>query len=282
MGNETTRNKIVRTFMKNKTALIGLVGSILIIAISLSAPILSPHDPISQSISNRLKGPNATNPMGTDDYGRDVLSRILYGSRVSLMVGVLSVAFGMTVGIIMGLIAGYKGGIIDNLIMRLVDVLMCFPTLILGLLVLAVLGQGVSNLVIAIAIAVTPRFARLSRGKVIAIKENEFVDAARALGMNDMRIMFRHILPNIMGDMLVMGTLWVGTAIRVEANLSFIGLGVQPPLPSWGLMVRNGIDFLDTAPWLSLYGGLAILITVLCFNMVGDGLRDIIDPKLRS
>jgi len=282
MKRETTRKKIVRTFLKNRAALVGLVGAVMIIAISLMATVLSPHDPIAQSMGNRLKAPNWTHLFGTDDYGRDLLSRILYGSRLSLMVGVLSVGLGMAAGIFMGVVAGFKGGVLDNIIMRSVDIFMSFPTLLLGLIVLAVLGQGMFKLVIAIAIAIAPRFARLSRGSVISIKQNDYVDAARTIGMSNARIMFGHILPNIIGDLLVMGTLWTATAIRVEASLSFIGLGMPPPDPTWGGIVKQGIEFLDSAPWISLYGGLAIMITVLCFNMVGDGLRDIIDPKLRS
>ncbi|MDI7260528.1 MAG: ABC transporter permease [Thermodesulfobacteriota bacterium] len=206
---------------------------------------------------------------------------MIWGGRLSLLVGVLSVSFAMVLGTMIGLIAGYKGGMIDSIIMRVIDVMMCFPILILGILLVAALGQGLSSLIVAIGIAVTPRFARLCRGSVVSVRENDFVEAARSMGMSDMRIMFRHILPNIMGSIIVMGSLWVGAVIITEASLSFIGLGVPPPAPSWGRMVREGMEFLSHAPWVGLYSGLAIFLTVIGFNLLGDGLRDILDPKLR-
>jgi peptide/nickel transport system permease protein len=195
---------------------------------------------------------------------------------------VFSVVIAMVVGAVIGLISGYKGGYIDNFIMRVVDVLMCFPTLILGILFMAALGSGMTSLVIAIAATTAPRFARLCRGSVLSVKENDFVEAARSIGMTHSRIMFRHILPNVTGDMIVMGSLWVGSTIVIEASLSFIGLGVPPPVPSWGRMVQEGMEFLKQAPWVSTYSGAAIFIAVIGFNLVGDGLRDILDPKLRQ
>jgi peptide/nickel transport system permease protein len=280
--NRETRKKILRTFFRNKGALIGLILSILVVLISLLAPLLAPHDPLEQNIRNRLKPPGGTYLLGTDDFGRDILSRILYASRVSLAVGVLAVLLSMGIGIGIGMIAGFKGGKLDAILIGIVDILMSFPTLIMGLILMVALGRGLSNVILAIGITVAPRFARMSRGSVLAIKENDYVSAARTLGISDTRIVVRHILPNILGDMVVVGTLWVGAAILTEASLSFIGLGVPPPIPSWGRMIREGMDFIDTAPWISMYTGLANLITVLGFNMLGDGLRDIIDPKLRS
>ncbi len=226
--------------------------------------------------------PSWEHPFGTDSYGRDQFSRILWGARVSLVVGTLSVLFAMAAGIPLGMIGGYTGGRIDNLINRFIDMFMSFPIVILGLLVLAIMGPGLIKIVIAIALAITPRIARLARGSTLAIKGKEFIEAARAIGQNNLKIMFIHILPNILGDLLVMGTLWVATAIIVEASLSFIGLGVRPPTPSWGAMIREGLDQLTNAPWLSFFPGLAIFLSVFSFNLIADGLRDISDPKLRG
>lgn len=279
--NQDTRAKIIRTFAQNKAALAGLVISVVVVLTCASAPLLPLPDPVDQSMSQRFKAPSSAHPLGTDNFGRDVLSRVIWGGRVSMLVGVLSVLLAMTLGTIIGLVTGYKGGVIDNLTMRVVDVLMCFPTLILGILFMAALGSGITSLIIAIGIAIAPRFARLCRGAVLSVRQNDFVEAARSMGMSDVRIMFRHILPNVLGDVIVMGALWVGAIIITEASLSFIGLGVPPPTPSWGRMVREGLDFMGHAYWVSVYSGGAIFITVVGFNLFGDGLRDILDPKLR-
>jgi peptide/nickel transport system permease protein len=199
-----------------------------------------------------------------------------------LTVGVVSILMGMVIGAPFGLLAGYYGGRVDMLVTRAIDVIMSFPTLLMGLMVLAALGPGMINVIISIGLAFAPRFARMSRAPTISVRDQDMVMACRAVGMSDFRIIFRHILPNVSGDLVVMGTLWTATAIRLEANLSFIGIGVQPPKPSWGVMIRDGVNYLTNAPWISLTTGLAILITVLSFNMLGDGLRDIMDPKLRS
>jgi peptide/nickel transport system permease protein len=279
--NQDTRQKIIRTFVQNKAALVGLILSLVVVLTCIAAPCLPLPDPISQSLSQRFKAPSAQHPLGTDNFGRDVLSRVIWGGRVSMLVGVLSVLMAMALGTIIGLVTGYKGGAIDNLTMRVVDVLMCFPTLILGILFMAALGSGMTSLIIAIGISIAPRFARLCRGAVLSVRQNDFVEAARSMGMSDMRIMFRHILPNVLGDVIVMGALWVGAIIITEASLSFIGLGVPPPTPSWGRMVREGLDFMGHAYWVSVYSGGAIFFTVVGFNLFGDGLRDILDPKLR-
>ncbi len=273
---------IARTFKNNKTSAVGLIMSILIVAIALVAPWISPYDPIAQDMNIQHAPPSLEHPFGTDSYGRDQLSRILWGSRVSLIVGTLSVLFAMVAGIPLGMIGGYKGGKTDNLVLRFIDMFMSFPIVILGLLVLAIMGPGLIKIVIAIAAAITPRIARLARGSTLAIKGKEFIEAARAIGQNNIKIMVMHILPNILGDLLVMGTLWVATAIIVEASLSFIGLGVRPPTPSWGAMIREGLDQLTNAPWLSFFPGLAIFLSVFSFNLIADGLRDISDPKLRG
>lgn len=275
--------RIFRTFCRNRTALIGtivLLGAV--IPLAALAPSISPFDPYEQKADRTLKGPDGKNLLGTDMYGRDVLSRILYGARVSLSVGLGSVLIGTVLGTIIGLTAGYFGRRIDDVLVRLIDIFMSFPTLLLGLMFIAVMGPGLTNLIISIGLALTPRIARIARGATISIREYDFVTACRAIGMSNFRIMTKHILPNIMGDIVVMGTLWCATAIILEANFSFIGLGVQPPTPSWGQMIRSGVDYLGNAPWLWIFPGLSIFISVLSFNMLGDGLRDIADPKLRG
>ena len=273
---------LLRTFKNNKTSAVGLFMSITIVLIALFAPWISPYDPIAQDMNIQHAPPGWEHPFGTDSYGRDQFSRILWGARVSLVVGTLSVLFAMAAGIPLGMIGGYTGGRIDNLVNRFIDMFMSFPIVILGLLVLAIMGPGLIKIVIAIALAITPRIARLARGSTLAIKGKEFIEAARAIGQSNIKIMFIHILPNILGELLVMGTLWVATAIIVEASLSFIGLGVRPPTPSWGAMIREGLDQLTNAPWLSFFPGLAIFLSVFSFNLIADGLRDISDPKLRG
>jgi peptide/nickel transport system permease protein len=238
-----------------------------------------PFDPIQQNISHGDLPPGPDYLLGTDSYGRDVLSRIILGTRVSLGIALSAVGIAIFVGCVIGVVAGYKGGAIDAVTVRFVDMLMTFPTIILGLMVLAVLGSGMFNLSVAIAVAITPRFARVARGSAIAMRERDYVQAARALGMSDFRIIFIHVLPNLLNEVLVVGTLWTGTAILQEANLSFIGLGVKPPTPSWGGMIRDGVNQLLSQPWLSIAPGVAIFIVVLAFNMIGDGLRDVMDPK---
>jgi peptide/nickel transport system permease protein len=281
------------TFKRNRTALIGLIMVSFIIFIAVFAddwfiawsqgrepePLLAPYDPLKQDPRNRLQPPSWEHPMGLDTFGRDILSRIIYGARVSLMVGFLSVLMGGTLGTILGILAGYSGGKTEDTIMRSVDVLMAFPSLIMGLMVLAVLGAGIEKMIIAIGIMLAPAFVRVVHSSTLGIKENDFVMAARALGASRTRIIGAHILPNIIGEAIVLASIWTATAIRVEANLSFIGLGVSPPTPAWGTMIRDGTQYLTSAPWISIFPGLAILFTVLAFNLLGDGLRDIMDPK---
>jgi peptide/nickel transport system permease protein len=264
---------------QNKTTLVGIVLSLIILLVAILAPWLAPFDPIEQDISRMDLPPGPVHLLGTDSFGRDVLSRIVLGTRVSLGIALSAVGFAIVVGSVVGVIAGYKGRIVDTITIRVIDMLMTFPTIILGLMVLAVLGSGMFNLAVAIAVAITPRFARVARGSAIAMRERDYVQAARALGMSDFRIIFVHVLPNLANEILVVGTLWTGTAILQEAGLSFIGLGVKPPTPSWGGMIRDGINQLLSQPWLSIAPGVAIFIVVLAFNMIGDGLRDVMDPK---
>ena len=276
------RKKLWRTFTNNKTAIVGAVMALVVVFIAVFAFLISPYDPLDQDVFHRLTALERSHPLGTDEYGRDVLSRIIWGTQISLMVGFFSVLLGMIIGTAMGVVAGYTGGKTDAIIMRMVDVLLSFPTLITAIMVAAILGSGLDKLIITIGIVFAPRFARLAYGPTLAVKEMEYVSSAKVVGASNFRIIIWHVLPNIFGDVMVAGTLWMGTAIMTEASLSFLGLGVSPPTPTWGNMIRSGIDVLANAPWLCLFPGLSILITVLAFNMIGDGLRDIADPKLRA
>ncbi len=238
-------------------------------------------NPIRQVIVESFQGPSTLHPFGTDQYGRDVLARTTYGLRVSLLVGVSGVLLGTAAGGILGVIAGFRLGKTDQVIMRVTDALMSFPLLILGLMVMAALGSGVLKLMVAIAVSVSPRFVRIARAQTLVVREREYIQACRALGQSDLRIMSDHLLPNVAGPVVVMGSLWTATAIRIEASLSFIGLSVRPPTPSLGGMVREGFDHLADAPWLAVFPGLALLLMVFAFNLIGDGLRDWTDPRVR-
>lgn len=273
------RRRAWRTFSRNRSALVGLVLVILIVLVALLAPVIAPHSPTAQSVINKLKGPSSDHWLGQDTYGRDVFTRILYGTRVALQVGILSVLLGGIFGTAIGVIAAYFGGKLEALLMRLVDILLSFPDLITGLLVMAVLGSGMFKLIIAIALTITPRFARIAYAPTLGLKEKEFVEAARTLGQSNHVILLRHILPNIGGELVVLASLWTAAAIRLEASLSFIGLGVPPPTATWGQMIREGTVYLASDPLLSLAPGVALLLTVFAFNLVGDGLRDVLDPR---
>jgi len=276
------RQRVWRTFIRNRAAVIGLILTILVIFVSAAAPLIALQDPLDQSARNRLKPPDETYLLGRDTFGRDVFARVVYAGRVSLVVGVAAISLGGVIGTILGLVAGYSGGKVENAIMRFVDILMAFPSLLLGLTVLAVLGPGLEKMILAIGIMFSPGFARVVHGATLSVKAQEFVEAARCVGAHQTRILRLHILPNILGEIVVLGSLWTASAIRVEASLSFIGLGVAPPTPTWGNMIRDGTPHLTNAPWLSVFPGLAILITVLAFNLLGDGLRDVLDPRLQQ
>ncbi len=264
----------------NKLALSGLMIITILVAIAIFAPKIVPYEPTSQNIIERLQKPSAKHLLGTDELGRDVLSRIIYGARISLSVGFIAVGISVIIGVFFGAIAGFYGRWIDSLIMRFVDIMFCFPSFFLILMIIAVLGPNIYNVMIIIGITSWPGIARLVRGEILSVKEREYVYSARAIGASDLRIIFKHILPNALGPVLVAATLGIADAILVESGLSFLGLGVQPPMPSWGNILTSGKDYIESAWWLTLFPGLAILITILSYNLVGEGLREVIDPKL--
>ncbi len=277
------KRSAIAVFRESKVAVAGSFLIAFVLLIAILAPWVSPHDPREQSIINRFADPEfGRNLLGSDQFGRDILSRIIWGSRTSLSVGVFSVLFGGFIGTLLGIVAGYKGGVIENLIMRMADVFLSLPSILMGLIVIVALGTGTFKVIIAITVALTPRFIRLSHGPTLSLKEVGYVEAARASGGSGIRIMLRHIMPNIIGPIVVMATLWVATAIRIEASLSFLGLGTQPPKSSWGLMLKSGVDNITISPYLAIFPGLAIMLAVMAFNMVGDGLRDALDPKLQG
>ncbi len=261
---------------------IGVVLCVIVVAGAVFAPWLAPYDPNDQTIVDRFQPPSEDYLLGTDSYGRDVLSRILWGARVSLLVAMASISSALVIGGAIGLVSGYVGGRVDLFIMQVMDVLLSFPSLILGLIVMALLGPELINLVFAIGLTAIAPFARIARAPVLSLTQQTFVEAGRALGFSHARILFVHILPNVMSEVLVMGSLWMATAVRTEASLSFIGLGVKPPTATWGSMMREGFENILDAPWLAFWPGIAILILVLGLNMVGDGLRDATDPRLRG
>ncbi|MDR7419314.1 MAG: ABC transporter permease [Armatimonadota bacterium] len=271
----------VRRFLRNKVAPIGLViigASVLIAAL---APLVVPHDIRAMAPQAALAPPSRTYLFGTDEFGRDVFSRVLMGSRVSLVVAFLSVAAAVVLGTTLGLVAGFFGGRWDALTMRAMDVIFAFPAILLAIAIMAVLGTRLINLVIAIGIVYTPQFARVARAAVLTVRSLEFVDAARALGLGSGRIIRRHIIPNVLAPVTVQVSLSLSLAILSESALSFLGLGTQPPTPSWGNMLSEGRQFLEIAPWNAVFPGIAIMVVVLGFNLLGDGLRDLLDPRLR-
>ena len=272
----------IRAFNTNKTSWFGLGVFLLVVALAVLAPLIAPHDPIEQDIFSRLQGPSAEYPLGTDYFGRCILSRLLHGARYSLLIGVVSTLAAMLIGSAIGILAGWYGGRFDVITMQTMDVLLAFPALILGLIIVAMLGPTLTNIIIAIALTSIPAFARIARAPTIAVKEREFVEACRALGYSDARIMFLHILPNIFAEVLVMSSLWLASAIRTEASLAFIGLGLRPPTPTWGGMIREGFENILDSYWMALAPGIAILIVVFALNLLGDGLRDAVDPKLKG
>jgi peptide/nickel transport system permease protein len=278
---ETPASRAWRRFKRRKGAVIAMVILLAIMTLAILAPWIAPYDPIKQSWSMVRKAPSALNWFGTDEVGRDVFSRIIHGARASLLAGVVSVVIALCVGVPFGMLAGFRGGIVDSLISRVTDAMLACPFLILAIALAAFLGPSLTNAMIAIGITATPIFVRLTRGQVIAAKVEDYVEAARAVGNPPWRIAARHILPNIFPQLLVQATLTIAMAVIAEASLSFLGLGQQPPTPSWGSMLNVAQRFLSNAPWMAIFPGLAIFITVISFNLIGDGLRDALDPRAK-
>src|SRR5690349_6624744 len=270
-----------RRLLRRRGAIFGLAVIALLVLCAIFAPLISPYDPTVQSWSAVRQPPSAAHVFGTDDVGRDVFTRVIFGARASLLAGVISVSIALSIGVPLGLIAGYRGGFIDALLSRITDAMLACPFIILAIALAAFLGPSLGNAMIAIGITTTPIFMRLTRGQVMAVKVEDYVEAARAVGNPHWRIALLHILPNILPALLVQATLSIAAAIIAEAALSFLGLGQQPPAPSWGSMLNAAQRFLVNAPWMAIWPGLAIFLTVLSFNLVGDGLRDALDPRSR-
>ena len=271
--------RALRRLLRRRGAMVGLAFVVFFVAIALLAAWISPYDPLATSWSLVRKAPTLAHPFGTDEIGRDVLARVIWGARASLLAGLVSVSISLAVGVPVGLLAGYVGGWIDALISRMTDAMLACPFLILAIALAAFLGPSLTNAMIAIGIAATPVFVRLTRAQVMAVKVEDYVEAARALGNSRLRIALRHILPNILAPLIVQATLAIAAAVIAEASLSFLGLGQQPPQPSWGSMLNTAKNYVENAPWMAIWPGIAIFLLVLSFNLLGDGLRDALDPR---
>lgn len=270
-----------RGLLRSRSAIAGGVVLALLILLAIFAPLISSYDPTAVALRTRLQPPSASHLFGTDEFGRDILTRVFYGARISLPVGLIALVIGVSLGTLVGLIAGFYGKIVDGILMWFVDVLLAFPGLLLALLVVAILGVDLRNVMIAVGVSMIPRFARLVRGTVLSAKENLYVDAARAIGVPERQILVRHVLPNILSPVIVLATLSLGVTILTAAGLSFVGLGAKPPSPEWGAMIAEGRQFLQHQWWIGTFPGVAILLTVLSVNLIGDGLRDALDPRMR-
>lgn len=276
--------EVWRMLKKNKMALLGLGILVILVLLALFADVIADYDTvvIKQNLANRLKGPSAEHWLGTDEFGRDIFARLVHGARVSLKVGIIAVGISIILGGILGALAGFYGGRIDNIIMRIMDVFLAVPSILLAIAIVSALGPSILNLMVAISISSVPSYARIVRASVLSIRDQEFVEAARAIGANNARIIFRHIIPNSLAPVIVQGTLGVASAILSTAGLSFIGLGIQPPAPEWGSMLSGGRQYLRYAWWVTTFPGVAIMITILSLNLLGDGLRDALDPRLKQ
>ena len=274
--------EIWRRLKRNRAAIVGGIIVLLFVATAILAPWLSPYHPNEGDLTKRLKAPDREHLLGTDPLGRDLLSRVIYGARISHQIQLVAVVIAMVVGIILGMVGGYYGGTFDHLIMRLMDILLAFPGIFLAIAIIAVLGPGLTNLMLAAGIYSIPQFARIVRGSVLSLKEKEFVEAAKAVGEKDFNILFRYLLPNSMAPIIVQTTLRMATVLLTASGLSFLGLGVQPPTAEWGAMLSNARAYLITAPHVATVPGLAIMLVVMGFNLFGDGLRDSLDPRLRD
>lgn len=272
---------MLRSFTHNVPALLGAAVLLLCLGCVLFAPLIAPYDPIVQNTANRLKEPTRAHWLGTDDFGRDILSRVIYGSRTSMLVGVAATGLGFLLGILIGVLGGFLGGKVDQLTMRAMDILLSFPTILLAIVIMALLGPGLSNLMIAIGVSRVPIFARVARSVVLSIKHNEYIEAARSLGMREVRVLAAHVLPNVVPPVIVQGTASLAEAVVTAASLNFLGLGIQPPTPDWGAMVSDGRRYVFDKYYIPLFPGLAITAVVLSMNLVGDWLRDVLDPRQR-
>ena len=279
--NRLVRSPLLHALLRHRLAIVGLVIIVLLFLIAIFAPLLSPYSPYHQDLYAVLSPPSAKHWLGTDNLGRDLLSRVIYGARVSLLVGVVSTALSSTIGVVLGLAAGFVGGVVDAVIMRVTDAFLCFPPLIFILVMASTLGPGVYNIIVSFAVFGWTGFARIMRGQVLLVRELAFVEASRSLGVPPLRLMWRHVLPNALTPIIVAASITIGSAILVEAGVSFLGVGVQPPTASWGGELRVGFTYLQTVPLFSIAPGLMISLAVVAFNFVGDGLRDALDPRLK-
>lgn len=282
IGGSGQVKEIISRFMKNKVAVFGLIIAVILMFCAMFPGMIATHDPIKQSLGESFLPPSAEHFFGTDDFGRDVFSRVVYGCQTSLKIGLISVSISCAIGVIIGSISGYYGGVVDNLFMRSIDVLMAIPNTLLGISIVAALGQSVTNLIIAIAVGSVSGYARITRVAVLSVKDQEYVEAAHATGASDTRIIMKYILPNCMAPIIVQATMSIATAIMTATGLSFLGLGVPAPTPEWGSMASAARSFIRDAWWLVTFPGLAIMSAAFSFNLFGDGLRDALDPKLKS
>ncbi|MBI2159328.1 MAG: ABC transporter permease [Candidatus Rokubacteria bacterium] len=270
-----------RRFARSKGAVFGLAVFLAIVVMAVFAGVLAPYDPLTQGVGAPLEKPSLAHWAGTDSFGRDMLSRIIYGARIALIVGIVAVLLALVAGVTLGLVAGYYGGVLDAVIMRVMDALFAFPIIILAIAMMAIMGFGVTNVIIAVGVGFIAPFARVTRGDVLAVKEEPYIEAARLAGIGNLPIIFRHVLPNVLAPIIVQGALRVSGAIITEAGLSFLGLGPPPPTPVWGSMIAEGRNFIVMAPHISTIPGVALMLTVVGLNLFGDGLRDTLDPRLR-
>jgi peptide/nickel transport system permease protein len=275
-------NEVWYRFRRNKLAFAGFIIISIYILLALTAPLVSPYDPYEMRGDQVLQGPSAEHFLGTDQFGRDILSRIIYGTQISLQVGLISVSISLFFGVLIGVVAAYYGSWVDSILSRVTDVMFSFPDILLALAIMAVLGPSLTNLMIAIGIVYTPIFSRIARGAVLAMKDSLYIEAAKSMGVGNLTIMRRHILPNSIAPIIVQATLSFAFAILSEAALSFLGLGVSPDSPSWGIMLSEGKDWMERAWWTAVFPGIAITLAVLSYNLMGDGLRDALDPKLKN
>lgn len=276
--------EVWRMLKKNKMALLGLVILCILVLLALFADVIANYDTvvIKQNLGGRLQGQSAAHWLGTDEFGRDIFARLIHGARVSLKVGIIAVGISIVCGGTLGALAGYYGGKLDNIIMRIMDIFLAVPSILLAIAIVSALGPSIINLMVAISVSNIPRYARIVRASVLSIRDQEFVEAAKAIGASNARIIFRHIIPNSLAPVIVQGTLGVASAILSTAGLSFIGLGIQPPAPEWGSMLSGGRQYLRYAWWVTTFPGVAIMITILSLNLLGDGLRDALDPRLKQ